>query len=99
TETLTSEVETTSTDTRCRSKTSKIAFRKPCANNIRVAATSMIVILFLAAIALKKFRQGGTRAAIRVPSQPGFREFRIYTGMFFCTAGSTVEGCSTFAPK
>src|ERR1700691_1469617 len=75
-ETLTSEVETTSTATRCRSKASKIERRKPCANSMRGAATSMMVMRFLAAMALKKFLQGGTRAEIRVPSQPGFREFK-----------------------
>ena len=36
---------------------------------------------------------------ISVPSTSGLREFRIRTGMFFSMAGSTVAGCSTFAPK
>ena len=34
-----------------------------------------------------------------VPSTSGRRELRISTGMFFSMAGSTVAGCSTFAPK
>ena len=34
-----------------------------------------------------------------MPSTSGRRELRIRTGIFFSMAGSTVAGCSTFAPK
>ena len=36
-----------------------------------------MVMRFFTAIALKKFRQCGARALMRVPSQDGFREFRM----------------------
>ena len=51
-ETLTSEVETTSTAHLWRSKISKICRRKPCAMSMRAATTSMTVMRFLAAMAL-----------------------------------------------
>ena len=63
-DTLTSEVETTSTATRCRSKAAKIALRNPCASCMRGAATSTMVMRFFTAMALKKFRQWGARAVI-----------------------------------
>ena len=66
---------------------------------MRVATISMMVMRFFAAMALNGFRQCVARARIRVPSLPGLREFSTSTGMFFCTAGSNVEGCRTFAPK
>src|ERR1700688_1995442 len=98
-ETLTSDVETTSTATLCRSKASNIARKNPCASSIRGAATSTIVMRFFTAIALKIFFPCGARAVIFVPSHDGLREFSTYTGIFFCIAGSTVAGCSTLAPK
>ena len=72
-DTLTSEVETTSTATRCRSKAAKIELKKPCASCMRGAATSTMVMRFLTAMALNEFRQRGVRAVIRVPSQTGRR--------------------------
>ena len=66
---------------------------------MRGAATFTMVMRFLAAMALKMFLQCGARAVILVPSQEAFREFKMYTGIFFWTAGSTVAGCKTFAPK
>src|SRR5579872_4735193 len=75
-ETLTSEVETTSTATLCRSKASKIARRNPCASSMRGAATSTIVMRFFTAIALKMFLPWGARVVIFVPSQEGLRELR-----------------------
>src|SRR6266850_1140058 len=87
TETLTSEVETTSTATLWRSKASKIARKKPWASNMRGAATSTIVMRFFAAMALKMFLPWGARVVMRVPSQDGLREFNTYTGMFFWIAG------------
>src|ERR1700688_153149 len=74
-ETLTSDVETTSTATLCRSKASNIARKNPCASSIRGAATSTIVMRFFTAIALKIFFPCGARAVIFVPSQEGLREF------------------------
>ena len=59
----------------------------------------MIVIRFFAAMALKKFLHAGARARDPSASQPGLREFKMYTGIFFWIAGSTVAGCKTFAPK
>ena len=56
---------------------SKMLFKKPCASNMRGAATSIMVIRFFAAMALKKFLLCGARAEIRVPSQPGLREFKM----------------------
>src|SRR5579884_3054314 len=82
-ETLTSDVETTSTAQRCRSKASKIAFRNPCAPSMRAATTSTMVIRFFAAMALNAFRQLGAWAMMRVPSHFGLRELSTYTGMFF----------------
>ena len=41
----------------------------------------------------------GARPTISVPSLAGFNELSTSTGMFFCTAGSTVAGCRTLAPK
>ncbi len=34
-----------------------------------------------------------------VPGDSARREFRMRTAIFFSIAGSTVAGCSTFAPK
>src|SRR5258706_9084779 len=99
TETLTSEVGTISTGHLCRANTSKMEARNPCAISMRVATMSTMVIRFLAAMALKVLRLGGMRAVMRVPSFFGLREFSTSTGMFFCTAGSSVAGCNTLAPK
>jgi len=44
-------------------------------------------------------RMGFRSDVMRVPGTSGRREMRISTGMFFSTAGTTVAGCSTFAPK
>src|SRR5208337_2676379 len=75
-ETLTSEVETTSTATLWRSKASKMDFKYPCTSRRRGEATSTSVIFFLSAMALKIFVQRGARAVIFVPSQMGFSEFK-----------------------
>ncbi len=99
TETLTSEVETMSTGQRCCAKTSKMLLRKPCAISIRVATMSTTVMRFFAAMALNVFLLFGAVAVIRVPSFLGLRALRINTGIFFWMAGSSVAGCSTFAPK
>ena len=48
TDTLTSEVVTTSTDVRWRSNTSNTRRRNPCAISIRVEVMSMTVMLALA---------------------------------------------------
>ena len=72
----TSEVETTSTATLWRSKASKMDRRNPWASSMRGAATSTMVMRFLAAIALKIFFVCGARVVMRVPSHDGLREFR-----------------------
>ncbi len=56
------------------SKTSKTAFRKPCAISMRLATMSMMVSRFLAAMLLKGEAQGAATAVMRVPSLPGLRE-------------------------
>ena len=48
---------------------------------------------------LMTLEQGTASATIRVPAISGRREFSTTTGMFFSIAGSSVEGCSTLAPK
>ena len=98
-ETLTSEVATMSTAVSKRSNTSKMRRRKPCAISMRVEWMFTSVILRLQAIDLTALPQCTDSATMRVPSTSGRREFRISTGMFFSTAGTTVAGCSTLAPK
>ena len=98
-DTATSEVDTTSTAVRIRSKTSKIAARKPCASSMRVDRTSMTVTPSLLAMDLTGGPDGGHEATMRVPSTSGFREFSTRTGTFPSIAGSIVRGCSTRAPK
>ena len=67
--------------------------------SMRAATISMIVMRVFAAMALKIERERGARETMRVPSLDGLREFSTSTGMFFSTAGSTVAGCRTLAPK
>ncbi len=98
-ETLTPEIETASTARLCLSNVSKIERRKPCVERLRAAATSTRLMRFLTAMALKALRHAGAVACTHVPSHCGLREFRTYTGMLRCTAGSTVAGCRTLAPK
>src|SRR6516165_11281967 len=61
--------------------------------------TVTTVISRLHAMDLIMFRQGRASRVMRVPVPFGFLELSMYTGMFFSTAGSTVKGCRTFAPK
>ena len=98
-ETLTSEVATMSTGVSKRSNTSKMRFRNPCAISMRVEWMLTSVILRLQAIDFTALAQGTASDTMRVPSTSGRREFRIRTGIFFSTAGITVAGCSTLAPK
>ena len=98
-DTLTSEVATISTGVSKRSNTSKMRFRNPCAINMRVEWMLTSVILRLQAIDFTALEQGTASDTMRVPSTSGLREFRISTGIFFSTAGMTVAGCSTLAPK
>src|ERR1700722_9163976 len=98
-ETLTSEVETISTGVSKRSKTLKIRRRKPCAISMRVECTLTSVILRLQAMDLTTLPHGTASDTMRVPETSGRREFRIRTGIFFSTAGTTVAGCRTLAPK
>ncbi len=57
------------------------------------------MIFFLQAIDFATFAQCTVSRTMSVPSTSGRRELRISTGMFFSIAGTTVDGCSTFAPK
>src|ERR1700733_14019322 len=91
-EMLASLVDTISITHLYLSKTSKTALRYPWDINMRLATTSMIVSLFLAAILLKGVAHFAAIAVIFVPSFSGFREFSTQTGMLFWTAGSMVAG-------
>src|SRR5579885_105120 len=73
--------------------------RKPCAISMRVECTFTSTILRLQAMDFTTLPQGTASLTMRVPPASGRREFRISTGMFFSTAGSTVAGWSTLAPK
>ena len=66
---------------------------------MRFATTSMMVSRRFAAMHLNGLLQCGASEMMRVPSFDGLREFSTSTGIFFCTAGKIVAGCSTFAPK
>ncbi len=72
TDTETSEVATTSIDTRCRSNTSKMRRSTPCASSIRGDRTRTTVTSRLPAIAVTS--RIGADAVIRVPRPAGFRE-------------------------
>src|SRR5439155_15625840 len=98
-ETDTSEVATISTGVWCRSKTSNSAFRNPYAMSIRDDETVTIVIPRFDAIDLIKFLHRRASRVIRVPVPCGLLELRMKTGMFCSTAGNTVNGWRTFAPK
>ena len=99
TETLTSEVVTTSTGVRKRSNTSKTRRRKPYAISMRVEAMSIRVRPRLQAIAAGPPSPPSTVRVISVPGASGRCEFRMRTGMPRRTAGRIVLGCSTLAPK
>ena len=99
TETLTSEVVTTSTAVLNRSNTSNSRRRKPWAISMRVEVMSITVTSRLQARAVSWPSGWRASAVISVPVFSGRREFRMRTGMFFATAGRIVLGCSTFAPK
>src|SRR5205807_412941 len=86
-ETLTSEVVTTSTAVRCRSKTSNNARRKPYAPSIRAELTCTVVIPFLWAIALTVCGAASDSATINVPASSGACELQTRTGMFRSMAG------------
>jgi hypothetical protein len=101
-ETDTSEVASRSTGVRWASKTLKIRARKPWAMSIRVETTWTRTMRRLSAIALTTNRSSGGatgRETIVVPSPPGRRALRTFTGIEVSTAGSRVAGWSTFAPK
>ncbi len=98
-ETLTSEVATMSTGVRWRSKTSKIARRKPYAPSMRADVMRSTVTPRLCAIALIPSDETSRRASMIVPGASGSWELQMRTGISRSTAGWIVRGCSTFAPK
>ena len=99
TDTLTSDVVTTSTGVLNRSKTSNNRRRKPCAISIRVDVMSTTVTPRLHASAVSWVPSARASAVIMVPATSGRREFRMRTGISLATAGRIVLGCSTLAPK
>ena len=88
TDTLTSDVVTTSTDVRCCSNTSKMRRRNPCAISMRVDVMSTTVTPFFDATAVSGRSLGGRSRVISVPpASCGRCELRMRTGMFCATAG------------
>ena len=92
TDTLTSDVVTTSTGVLNRSNTSNSRRRKPCAISMRVDVMSTTVTPRLQASAVSWPRSARPSAVIIVPATSGRREFRMRTGMFLATAGRIVLG-------
>jgi hypothetical protein len=99
TETLTSEVVTTSTAVLNRSNTSNSRRRKPCAISMRVEVMSITVTPRLQASAVSAPASPRPSAVIIVPFTSGRRELRMRTGMLRATAGRIVLGWRTLAPK
>ena len=98
-DTLTSDVVTTSTAVRCRSNTSNKARKNPYAPSIRVEVICRIVTPHLCAIAFTPPGHTSPRAVTTVPASRGARELQMRTGISRSTAGWIVLGCSTLAPK
>src|SRR2546430_6478877 len=98
-DTLTSDVVTTSTAVRCRSNTSNNARRNPYAPSMRAAVIWRIVTPHLCAIAFTPPGRTSPPAVTSVPPSRGARELQIRTGMSRSIAGWMVLGCSTLAPK
>src|SRR5688572_24508749 len=99
TDTVTSDVVTTSTEVLKRSNTSNRRRRKPCAINMRVDVMLTTVTPFFDATAVSGRSAFGRSAVISVPRAWARCELRMRTGMLRDTAGCIVDGCSTFAPK
>ena len=84
TDTLTSDVVTTSTASGSRANTSNSRCRKPCAISMRVDEMSMRVTPRLQAMATGPDAAGASPvASMRVPGVLGLRELRMRTGMSF----------------
>src|SRR6266480_3603061 len=98
-ETLTSDVVTTSTTVRWRSNTSNRARRKPYAPSMRVDAICSTVIPVLCAMALTAPGHTAGSAPTTVPGSSGASELQMRTGICRAVAGSIVLGCRTLAPK
>ena len=98
-ETLTSEVETMSTGQRCWSKTSKMALEKPVrqqharGDDVHDGDALLRGDRLERVLAWARMRGDARAFVLRIA------RFRTRTGIFFCTAGSMVAGCSTLAPK
>src|SRR5258708_4812459 len=97
TDTLTSDVATTSTDVRCRSNTSKIERMKPSVTSMRGLRTLSSVTPLFPAMALTGRR--GASNVMSVPLPCGLPELSTHTGMPRVTAGAMVFGCRTFPPN
>ncbi len=87
TDTVTSEVVTTSTGVLKRSNTSNSRRRKPCAINIRVEVMSTTVTPFFDATAVSGRSLFGRSPVINVPRAVARCELRMRTGMLRATAG------------
>src|SRR5437867_7561069 len=86
-ETLTSDVVTTSTSVRCRSNTSNSARRNPYAPSIRLDTTCRTVTPTECAMALTAPGRTSGSASARVPGSCGARELQMRTGMPRSVAG------------
>src|SRR6266702_1040239 len=86
-ETLTSDVVTTSTSVRCRSNTSNSARRNPYAPSIRLDTTCRTVTPVLCAMALTAPGRTSASASTNVPGSCGTRELQMRTGMRRSVAG------------
>jgi hypothetical protein len=98
-DTLTSDVVTTSTTVWCRSNTSNSPRKKPYAPSIRVEPICSTVMPDLCAIAFTAPARNSPRAVTMVPGCAGAFELQIRTGMSRSIAGWIVLGCRTLAPK
>src|SRR5215208_955597 len=86
-ETLTSEVVTTSITVRCRSKTSKSARRNPYAPSMRAEVIWTVVTPVLCAMAFTVREDVSVCGPTSVPGSPGDRELQIRTGIERSIAG------------
>ena len=97
TDTETSDVATTFTDVRCRSKISNTRRRKPGTSSMRADLTLTSAVGLLPAMAVTARR--GASKVIRVPRPWGLFVLYTNTGIPSRTAGAIVLGWRTLAPN
>ena len=73
--------------------------RNPWASSMRGAATSTMVMRFLAAMALKMFLPCGARVVMRVPSQAWIARVQNVDGNIFLDGGQHRRGVQDFRPE